>query len=46
MFVANEVLPADTEDEWIIDSRASRHMTYQRGLFVNTKNSLNLSWWD
>jgi transposase InsO family protein len=31
MFMANEALMADIEkDEWIIDSGASRHMTYQK----------------
>ena len=44
MFVANEVLLADTEDEWSIDPRVSRHMTYQRGLLRRYKefNKLEL----
>ena len=43
MFVANEVLLADTEgDEWIIDFGDSRHMTYQRGLLRRYKEFTNL----
>ena len=42
MFVANEVLLADIGgDEWIIDSGASRHMTYQRNVLRRYKEFTN-----
>ena len=38
MFIANEAMRADViEDEWIIDSGASRHMTFQRNMLYRFK---------
>ena len=39
MFVATVALKADAQKsgEWIIDSGASRHMTFERGILYNYK---------